>query len=103
MAALRLGLQDEVDDVLGDDVGETEVCAGDDHEADHDGGRLADLTAVGPLHTLKLGPAGAQEADEAVAAAVARGLVGRGAGPTRPTPATAAATGDDRGRFLRLL
>src|SRR4051794_8034434 len=96
MAALRLGLQDEVDDVLGDDVGEAEVGAGDDHEADHDGGRLADLTAVGPLHALKLGPAGAHEADEAVATGVAGGLVGRRAGSAAATRA-ATATGDDRG------
>ena len=46
-----------------------EEGAGDDDEAEDDQGRLADLTAVRPLHALELGPAGAQEVQEAAAAA----------------------------------
>src|SRR5213076_61612 len=61
-------LDDEVDDLLRDPVGEAEVEAGDDHEAEHDTGGLCDLTAIRPLHALELGPGRAQEVDEAVAA-----------------------------------
>ncbi len=70
--------EDEFDDFLGDVVGQAQVGAGDGDEAEHDGGRLGDLAAVGPLHALELGPAGAQEADRAVAAAERRagGLLG---------------------------
>jgi hypothetical protein len=49
-------IDDDVDDLLGDPVGETEVQAGDDDEADDHAGGLGDLTAVGPLHALQLGP-----------------------------------------------
>src|SRR5437879_11096326 len=61
--------EDEFDDFLGDEVRRAEVEAGDCDEAEHDGGRLGDLPAIRPLHALQLGPAGAQKADDAVAAA----------------------------------
>ena len=35
-------------------VEQAEVAAGDDHEAEHDGGALADLTAVRPLDAAQL-------------------------------------------------
>ncbi len=40
----------------------------DRDEAEHDGRGLRDLAPVGPLHALKLGPACAQEACDAIAA-----------------------------------
>src|SRR5664280_2172232 len=61
--------KDEFHDFLGDEVGEPKVGAGDGDEAEHDGCGLADLAAVGPLYALKLGPAGGEEACDAVAAA----------------------------------
>src|SRR6185437_6758261 len=48
--------EDEFDDFLCDDVGEAEIRAGDGDEPEHDGGRLRDLAAVGPLDALELGP-----------------------------------------------
>src|SRR2546421_1291471 len=62
------GSQDEFDDFLGYDVGEPQIRAGDCHEAKDDGRRLRDLAAIGPLHALELGPAGAQEGSGAIAA-----------------------------------
>src|SRR6202035_3554803 len=64
--------EDEFDDFLGDVISQAEVGPGDGHEAEHDGRRLRDLAAVGPLHALQLGPAGTQEADRAVASAQGR-------------------------------
>src|SRR3954454_2713837 len=88
MGALWLGLQDEVDDVLGHDVRQAEIGAGDDDEADHDRGRLTDLTAVRPLHALELGPARGQEADDPFPPTVACRLMGGyAAGTLRATPA----------------
>ena len=57
---------------LASGVGDAEVEARDDDEAQDDGGGLTDLTAVRPLHALKLGPGGAQEGDEAEAALLGR-------------------------------
>ena len=37
--------------------------AGDGDEPEHDSGRLRDLTTIGPLDSLQLGPAGTQEGD----------------------------------------
>src|SRR5208283_1509647 len=60
-------LDDEVDELAGEIVGDAEEDAGDDYEAEHDAGRLGDLLAVRPLDALELGPAGAQEVEDAVA------------------------------------
>src|SRR6266536_314440 len=72
MDSAELFSDDGVDDLLGDPVGDAQVQAGDDDEADDHAGRLRDLTAVGPLDALQLGPGGAQEAYEAP-----RALAGR--------------------------
>src|SRR3954463_7248543 len=58
-------LDDEVDDFLGDAIGDAEVQAGDHHEAEHDGGGLRDLAAIGPLYALELRPRRAKERGEA--------------------------------------
>src|SRR5271168_3538354 len=42
--------EDEFDDFLGDVVGQAEIRAGDGDEPEHDGGRLKDVAAIGPLH-----------------------------------------------------
>ena len=76
---------------LGDEVGDAEEGAGDDDEAEHDRGGLADLTAVRPLHALELGPAGPQEVDEAAAAAAA-GVLASGAAAPRAAGARSAAS-----------
>ena len=55
-----------------------EVRARDRDEAEHDGRRLRDLAAVGPLYALQLGPAGAQARRFAAATARSR-LALRGA------------------------
>src|SRR5438309_12102377 len=60
-------LENQVDDLLRDEVGQAEVGAGDGDEAEHDPGRLRDLAAVRPLDALELGPRGAQEVGDAVA------------------------------------
>src|SRR6478752_843812 len=65
---IQTSLEDEFDDFFGDEVGQAEIGAGDRHETEHDGGRLRDLAAVGPLDPLQLGPAGTQERERAVAA-----------------------------------
>src|SRR6266576_125968 len=62
------GSQDEFDDFFGYEVRQPQIGAGDCHEAKHDGRRLRDLAAIGPLHALQLGPAGAQEGSGAIAA-----------------------------------
>src|SRR3954447_1319053 len=73
-------LEDEVDDALRDYVGEAEVGARDGDEAEDDGRGLSDLTAVGPLDALQLGPGGAQEVDDAIALRLRAGRRGgRGA------------------------
>src|SRR3954471_16293926 len=89
-------LDDEVDDFLGDAIGDAEVEAGNHHEAEHDGGGLRDLTAVRPLYALQLRPRGAQERGEAgeQPAARRRGL--------RLVP-TATARGDGAGAAGALL
>src|SRR6185437_436838 len=71
-------------------VGEAEVGTGDRDEAEHDRRGLRDRAAVGPLDALKLGPACAQEADDAVAAAerCARGALGADAAVVAPAAAT---------------
>src|SRR5580704_17943921 len=81
--------QDEFNDFLGDVVRGAEVQTSNCDEAEHDGRRLEDVTAVRPLDTLQLGPAGAQKADRAVA------FANRGAGCLLGADATvgAAATG----------
>ena len=76
MRSVQSRLEDEFDDFLGHVVGEAEVGAGDRDEAEHDRRGLRDLAAVGPLYALELGPAGAQEADRAVAAAQRRAGLG---------------------------
>src|ERR1700726_2833803 len=72
--------EDEFDDFLGDDVGEAEIHARDGDEPEHDGGRLRDLAAVGPLHALQLSPARTDERSRAVARGqrCARGAITRG-------------------------
>src|SRR5437588_1835370 len=54
-----------VDKLLGDQIGQPEEHAGDDHEPDHDSGRLRHLTTVGPLYPLKLAPAALEESGQA--------------------------------------
>src|SRR5947209_11974433 len=61
-------LEDVVHDLLRRPVGDAEIDAGDRDEAQDDGGGLGHLTAVGPLHALQLGPRGAQEVHDPVAA-----------------------------------
>src|SRR3954454_21147101 len=82
MEGSGLASDDDVDDLLGHVVGQDQVQAGDDHEADDHAGRLGDLPAVGPLYALELGPARAQEAEEADDAAMRR-RAGRGLGAAR--------------------
>src|SRR3954453_5304979 len=65
---MGLSLEDEVDDSLRDRVGESQVGTGDGDEAEDDGRGLGDLTAVGPLDALQLGPGGPQEVGDPVAA-----------------------------------
>lgn len=60
-------LQDGVHDLLGYDVGDSQIGAGDHHEAQHDGRGLGHLASIGPLHALKLGPARAEEGQRPVA------------------------------------
>ena len=50
-------------------VEQAEVAARDHDEAEDDGGRLADLAAVGPLDAAQLVDAVAQEGDDAAALA----------------------------------
>ena len=57
--------EDELDELGGDEVGHAEVDTGDDHEADHDAGRLHHLPAVRPLYPLQLAPASPEELDQA--------------------------------------
>src|SRR6185312_2051381 len=85
------GLDDEVDDLAGDVVGQAEECAGDDHEAYDDRCRLADLPTIRPLYSLELAPASSQEVEDPVALA---GLLGFD-GP----PARAAAGANELGAF----
>src|SRR6188472_4321225 len=58
-------LQDGLDQGVPDGVEEAQVRACDDHEPDRDRGALADLTSVGPLDALELGPGRTQEVDRA--------------------------------------
>lgn len=51
--------EDEIDDLLSNPVGRAEIGTGDSNEANDHGSGLGDLSAVGPLHPLKLSPAGA--------------------------------------------
>ena len=62
------GTDHTIDDPVGGRIGDAEVQAGDDDEAQHDRGGLPDLAAVGPLDPLQLGPGGREERDEAKAA-----------------------------------
>src|SRR3954471_14842509 len=97
-------LDDEVDDFLGDAIGDAEVEAGNHHEAEHDGGGLRDLAAVRPLYALELRPRGAKEGGEASEQPPGRrGGPGRarGLGAGAPAPrGDAAATGSDLGVVL---
>src|SRR3954462_12586016 len=65
------GLKDGLDDRVPDRVEQPEIGARDHDEPDDDGGALAHLAAVRPLHAAQLGPRGAQEvrgpAEEALA------------------------------------
>src|SRR4029077_10502945 len=70
--------EDEFDKFFGHVVGQAQIGAGDRDEAQHDSRRLRDLTAVGPLHAMQLGPAGAQAPDRA--RATAQGCSGRAVG-----------------------
>src|SRR6188472_3879209 len=58
-------LQDGSNQRVEDGVEEPEVGAGEDHEAQHHRGALADVPAIGPLDALQLRPAGREEADHA--------------------------------------
>src|ERR671913_1516429 len=62
-------LENGFDERLPDLVEKTQVAAGDDHEAEHDGRGLADLAAVGPLHAAQLVDAVAEEGEQAAARA----------------------------------
>jgi hypothetical protein len=58
-------LENKVDDLLRHPIGDAEIGAGDCHEAEHDRCGLRDLATIGPLYSLKLGPAGPQERNRA--------------------------------------
>ena len=60
-------LDDEVDELAGEEIGDAQEDAGDHDEAEHDAGRLSDLLAIRPLDPLELRPACAQEAEDAIA------------------------------------
>jgi hypothetical protein len=55
--------ENEVDDLLSCPVGDTEVDTGDGHEAHDNRCGLRDMATVGPLYSLKLGPAGTKKGD----------------------------------------
>src|SRR5687767_15955666 len=74
MGSFERGLDDEVDELLGEEVRNPEEGTGDDDETEDDRRRLTDLAAVRPLHALQLGPRGAEEVGEAPAAAATRVL-----------------------------
>ena len=48
---------------MGSPVGKAEIYARDGHEADDDCSGLRDMSPVGPLYSLQLGPAGSKESD----------------------------------------
>src|SRR5829696_1431201 len=73
MASART-LENGFDQGLPDLVEQAEVAAGDDHEAEHDGGGLTDLAPVGPLHAPQLVDAVAEEGEQAIARAAVLGL-----------------------------
>src|SRR5215207_2048912 len=66
---LSPALQDGFDERLPERVVQPEVAARDHDEAEHDGRRLADLTAVRPLHAAQLVDAVAKEGEQAPALA----------------------------------
>ena len=104
-----MGLENEVDDPLRHPVGGTEVQTGNCNEADDNGSSLRNLRAIGPLHALKLGPAGAQKSDGArrkrLAALTRSGRGGflaeclDGAGSVTTAARAAATAGSDRGEL----
>jgi hypothetical protein len=63
----KLSLEDELDDLVGDEVSHTQEDTGDDHKADHDPRGLHDLPSVWPLYPLELSPASLKEMDQAAA------------------------------------
>src|SRR3954447_9316975 len=67
-------LEDGLDQGAPDGVEEAQVAAGEQDEAQHDGGGLADVAAVGPLHPAQLVDAMAEEGQEAPAGAGRRVL-----------------------------
>ena len=82
--------------MLRDPIATGQKRARDDHEADHDPGRLDHLRAVGPLYPVKLTPASLQEAhqphrrarsmdDLAARSFATRTLAGRTPGSTAAT------------------
>jgi hypothetical protein len=90
-------------------VGDAEVGAGDRDEAEYDRRCLTNLASVRPLHTLELGPAGAEKRNDAVAlrarrlwgwnSALPKGLLRCRSVSTVPTTTT---TGRNQLRRLRL-
>src|SRR3954468_5684341 len=64
MDSLTWELEDGVDERLPQRVEQAEVASGDDDEAEHDRGRLADLAPVGPLHAAQLVGAVPQEGED---------------------------------------
>src|SRR3569833_2985485 len=58
-------LQDGLDEGLPQGTEQPQIAPGDHDEAQHDRGALADVTAVGPLHALELGPGRGEEGDDA--------------------------------------
>src|SRR5207248_1715917 len=67
-------LQDEGNDLLGDEIRQSEERRADDHEPDDDSGGLHHLTAIGPLYSLQLAPASLQEGDQPAEDPAPRGL-----------------------------
>ena|GEM_PF-6057265 len=57
--------EDEIHDLLGRPVGNTKIETGNGHEAQDDRSGLRDLATIGPLYSVELGPAGAQEGQSA--------------------------------------
>jgi hypothetical protein len=71
-------LEDEIHDLLGGPVGEAQVYASDDEEAEHHRSGLRDVAAIWPLHTLKLCPTRPQERNGAKTKGLARPATGSG-------------------------
>src|ERR1700737_1527145 len=80
---MTVSLDDGVDDLAGDVIGDAKEHAGEDDEAEDDARGLCDLLAVGPLDALQLCPARTQEAEDAIARGAMLGRLGVAEGGAR--------------------